>query len=136
MNIAAGLVVMQRNAEYRPAWVNSSPLLKDPAAGSPPDHTNMAASSMCGPGRWDKLPIFRVQVAKNSLSGLYIRMWLYKTPVATPVDVPCEAFVLGHTYDMYVSKYTIVNGSGVEQTSQDANFILIGHYCDTMPIDL
>lgn len=137
INISTGLVVMAPNTVYKPVWVNRSPLLKDPVS-SPPDSTNQAASAMVGPGNWDKYPIFRVQVVKNSLSGLihYVRLWLFNTPDASPVDVPCAAFVVGQNYDMYINKYTIVDGSGVEQAAQFANFTLIGHYCNAYPIDL
>lgn len=136
VNIAAGLVTMTRNTVYKPAWVNTSKQLKNPAAGSPPDYTNFSVDAMCGPGHWDKYPIFRILVAKNALSDYLIRFWLYNTPIASPVDIPYSAFVVGHTYDMFVNKYTIVDAGGNEITGSDANFILVGNLCSTMPIDV
>lgn len=109
--------------------------LKDPT-GSPHDGTNDAASAMCGRGVWDKYPIFRIHVAKNSLSDYYIRLWLMNTPDASPVDVPFTAFLQGHTYDMWLKKYTIVNGSGTEITGSDASFILVGYYAASMPFEI
>lgn len=134
INIATDMVVLARNTEYKPAWVNVSPQLKNPL-GSPNDHFNDAATAMCGPGHYDKYPIFRVQVATNTLSDYYIRVWLWNTPTATHVDIPYKAFKEGSTYDMYLSKYTIVNGSGTEITGSDANFILVGHMCGSMPLN-
>jgi len=135
INISTDLVVMTPNTVYKPMWVNTSPLLKD-HAGSPYDPINQAASAMVGPGHWDKYPIFRVQVAKNSLSNLFVRIWLFNTPDSSPIDVPCAAFLVGHNYDMHINKYTIVDGSGTEQSGQFTNFTLIGHYCNAFPIDL
>ena len=135
INIATDLVVLARNVDYKPNWVNDAPLLHNPG-GSPDDHLNDAASSRCGPGHYDKYPLFRVQVAKNSMSGYYVRLWLWNTPDLTHVDVPYLAFKEGSVYDMYVRKYTIVDGSGAEVTTQDANFILVGHKCSSMPINL
>lgn len=136
LNIAAGLVVMERNVDYKPTWVNDSPLLKDPVS-SPVDYTNNAASAMCGNGHWSRAPIFRIHVAKNDLAGDYVRLWLYHTKELSPVDVPYSAFKEGSTYDMYVRKYTIVDSMGAEVSgSPDADFILIGYLVDAMPIDL
>ena len=126
INIANNLVTMVRNTNYKPVWVNTSPQLKN-SFGSPHDSGNDAADAMCGPGYYDQYPIFRIQVAKNTLSDYLIRLWLHSTAAASPIDIPYTAFTHGFTYDMYVAKYTIVNASGVEITDQDANFILIGH---------
>ena len=134
-NIACDLVVMARNVDYKAGWVNDSPLLKD-STGSPHDSFNDAASARTGMGHYDKMPIFKVQVAKNSLSNYYVRLWLWNTPNASPVDVPYTAFKEGSVYEMFVRKYTIVDGSGVEQTAQDSNFILVGHKTGAMPMNL
>jgi hypothetical protein len=134
-NIAAGLTPIVRNTSYKPVWVNTAPLLKN-STGSPHSYLNDAANAMCGSGHWDKYPIFRIHVAKNALSDYLVRLWLFKTPAASPVDVPFTAFTQGMTYDMYFDKYTIVDSGGTEITSQDGNFILVGHLCHAYPIDL
>lgn len=135
INIAANLVVMTQNTSYRPTWVNSSVNLKD-HVNLPYDPLNQAASSMCGPGHWDKAPIFAVQIAKNSLAAGYIRLWLFNTPTLTPIDVDTHAFVAGGVYHMYVDKYTVIAADGVTEIDPCADFQMIGHLCYAYPIDL
>lgn len=134
-NIATGLVTLVRNTNYKPNWVNDSPQLKDPVSSPYPDF-NMAASAMTGPGHWDKAPIFRIQVAKNALGTGLVRLWLFNTAELAPVDVPYLAFTQGLCYDMHVKKYTLVTAGGVEITDKDADFILVGHLCSAMPLNL
>ena len=134
-NIATDVVVMVNGTDYKPQWVNDAPLLKN-SVGSPYDTTNNAADSRCGVGHYDKMPIFKVQVGKNTLSTGYIRMWLWNTDDATHVDIPYTGFKEGSVYEMFVRKYTIVDGSGNPITGQDANFILVGHKTGAMPMNL
>lgn len=134
INIAANLVVMTQNTNYRSVWVNDAHGLRD-HTNSPYDPINQAASSMCGPGHWDKAPIFAVQIAKNSLGAGFVRLWLHNTPALAPIDVPYAAFVAGRVYHMYVDKYTVVDAGGAE-VDAGATFQMIGHLCYAYPIDL
>ena len=124
-NVATGLTAMARNAEYKPVWVNDSNQLS----------ADMAANR-CGPGHFNRFPIFRIHVAINALTTGFVRLWLYDTAVLTPVDIPYKAFKEGSTYDMHVSKYTLVNASGVEIVDKDADFVIFGHMANSLPMSL
>ena len=124
-NIATGLTAITRNTDYKPAWVNDSNQLS----------ADMAANR-CGPGHFSRFPIFRIHVATNSLSTGLVRLWLYDTAANAPVDIPYTAFKEGQTYDMHVSKYTLVTSGGVEITDKDANFVIFGHTANSLPMSL
>ena len=134
INIAANLVVMAQNTSYRPLWVNDAYGLKD-HVNSPYDPINQAASSKCGPGHWDRAPIFAVQIVKNSLAAGYVRMWLFNTPALAPIDVPYSAFTAGNVYHMYVDKYTILD-AGKTEINPCTDFEMVGHLCYAYPLDL
>ena len=133
INIATDLTVMARNTDYKPNWVNDAPLLQS-NSGSPYNIYDDQANTRNGNGHYDNYPIFRIQIAKNSLSTGYVRLWLWNS--LTYTDVLYTAFKEGSTYDMYVCKYTLVDGSGNEITSQDANFVMVGYKGNTMPMNL
>ena len=121
---------------YLPVWVNISPRLR-PSIGSPSTIVGTPAGAKNGAGHYDQRPIHKFLVAKNTVTGLFIRIWTVgDTDDSKYVDVPSEAFLLGHEYYMYVRKYDIVNAAGATQSAQYNNLVLIGYSPKNIPFDL
>ena len=134
-NIASDIIKLVPLTSYKPQWVNKSTLLKNPQE-SPLDASNASASSETGNGAWNKRPVFRVHVGKNSISGTYyIRVWLWQMAADAYVDMPATSFKEGQVYEMYFDKFDVVDGSGNTASGQYTNIVLVGHRTTYMPID-
>lgn len=117
---------LERNVEYKSVWVNTSPGLK-----------GVPASSANGSGYYDKAPIHAMKLltAPGGSAAAY-RIWFYGALEAEYVDIPLAAWAVGETIEAYLWKFTIVDGSEVEVTDQDATMFILGFKGKNMPLEL
>ena len=112
-HITPRIELLVSGQSYKTVWTNKSPHLKGKAAG--------AAN---GSGYYWPMPIYTFQVLDNDETGT-MDIWTWSMNLdAAGITVPKAAFLVGHTYEMYLTKF-IATG-----------ITLLGYHTRNMPFEL
>jgi hypothetical protein len=119
-------IILERNVDYRPHWVNTSPGLH-----------GLQASAANGAGYYDQAPVHAMlmMLAPSAGTPTHIRLWFMGAADETDyVDIVIAAWSVGVVIEGYLWKYTIMDTATENAETRDE--IILGYKGKNMPLEL